>query len=170
MKTSVKTFFFLALSFFTSTLLLSQINDAKISPSPPGEAVNSISTVNSNVGYSVVIKGDDAVVTVQTLPVEMDKEHIYSISYTVRNTGTTTWKTGIYKLQISINASFASDNTKWLVPNVDIPNDVSPGGEVTITTNVTAWNDDGSYSFTAQMVRNDAPFGQTSSVTVVTIH
>ena len=170
MKTSVRTLFILALSFFTSTLLLSQVKDAKVSPSPPNKAVSSLSAVNSNVQYPVVNKGDDAVVTVLTLPVEMDKGNVYSVSYTVKNIGTTKWKTGICKLKISINASFASDNTRWLVPNVDIPGDVSPGGEVTITTNVTAWNDDGSYSFTAQMSRNDAPFGQTSSVTVVTIH
>ena len=170
MKTSVKTFFILAIYFFTATLLLSQDDKSKhVSPSPPGESVNS-TTTNTNTGISAIIKGDDAVVTAQTLPVEMDKEHVYSVSYTVRNTGTTTWKTGVCKLKISINASFVSDNNRWLVPNIDIPNNVAPGSEVTITTDVTAWNDNGAYSFTAQMVRNDASFGQTSSAIVVTIH
>jgi hypothetical protein len=167
MKTSAKTFIFLALYFFTATLLFSQDGSKKqISPSPPGESITSTTT---STGMSA-IKGDDAIVTALTLPVDMDKEHIYSVSYTVKNTGTSTWKTGICKLKISVNASFVSDNTRWLVPNIDLPNDVRPGSEVTITTDVTAWNDDGAYSFTAQMCRNDAPFGQTSSVTVVNIH
>ena len=35
---------------------------------------------------------DDAVISSQIVPIDMDKEHIYTLTYTVKNTGTTTWK------------------------------------------------------------------------------
>jgi len=152
MKTSIrtlKTFLFLAFYFFTTTLLLAQ---------------------KDTYSTTGVTSGDDSSVTVLKVPTDMEKEHIYNISYTVKNTGSTTWRTADYKLKISVTASNTTDNSRWLIPNVSLPNDISPGGEATITATVTAWNDDGNYTFTAQMVRNDAPFGQVSAPVIVNIH
>ena len=104
------------------------------------------------------------------VPADMDKEHIYTVSYTVKNTGTNTWKAGDYKLKISVMAADVTDNSRWLIPNVDIPNSIMPGAEATITTQLTAWNDTGNYTFTAQMSRNDKAFGQVSSPAVVYVH
>lgn len=100
----------------------------------------------------------------------MDVEHVYTLSYTVKNTGDATWKTGVYKLKVTVSATDVSKNNKWLVPSVDLPADVAPGGEVTFTFKVTAWNDDGTYSFQAQMGQNEIAFGQQSSSIAVNVH
>ena len=114
---------------------------------------------------------DDAVISSQIVPIDMDKEHIYTLTYTVKNTGTTTWNAADYKLKVYVSASSdIAENSRWLVPNVSISNNVLPGMETTVTTQVTAWNDNGNYSFTAQMGHNDAPFGKASDPVVVNVH
>ena len=118
----------------------------------------------------MISTGDNAVITSQTVPTDMDKEHVYTLQYTVKNTGSTTWTMGNYQLKIYVTSDQATDNSKWLIPSVDVPNDVAPGSEVVISTKVTAWVDDGNYSFSAQMSRNEAPFGEISQPVVVNIH
>src|SRR5258706_15199676 len=93
------------------------------------------------------VTANNAVFTAQKVPVSMDKEHVYTISYTVKNTGDNTWKTGDYKLKVTVTPSSDVLKNKWLIPNVDIPNDIAPGSEVTLTFKVTAWNEDGTYNF-----------------------
>lgn len=124
----------------------------------------SISTTNPSV------TSNNAVFTGQNVPVSMDVEHVYTLSYTVKNTGDVTWKTGDYKLKVTVTAMDVSKDNKWLVPSVDIPADVAPGGEVTITFKVTAWNDNGDYTFLAQMGKNETAFGQTSTSVTVNVH
>lgn len=119
---------------------------------------------------SANIKGDDAVITSQKVPESMDREHVYTAEYTVKNTGTTTWKTGIYQLKIYVTTSVVSDDLQWRIPNINIPNDVSPGSEVTLTTKVEVWHQNGDYTFTAQMSRSDTAFGTSSTPVTVNVH
>src|SRR4030095_11275550 len=101
---------------------------------------------------------DDAIITSQKIPESMDREHVYTAEYTVKNTGTTTWKTGIYQLKIYVTTSVVSDDLKWMIPNINIPNDVSPGSEVTLSTKIEVWHQNGDYTFTAQMSQSDKAF------------
>jgi hypothetical protein len=123
---------------------------------------------STSIGYKP--ENNNAVFTAQNVPTEMDVEHIYTLSYTAKNTGANTWNPSEYKLKVTVNATTASDNNIWLVPNVGLPNEVAPGGEVTFTFNVTAWNSDGTYNFLAQLMQNITPFGQASTPVSVNVH
>ena len=128
-------------------------------------AVNTLHAQNSKYGT------DDAVITSGVIPGDMDKEHIYTLTFTVKNTGTSTWKAGDYQLKVYVNASSdIAENSRWLIPNINIPANVAPGTETTVTTQVTAWNESGNYTFTAQMARNDQGFGKVSDPVIVNIH
>ena len=116
------------------------------------------------------IVSNNAAFTDQKVPTSMDKEHVYTISYTVKNTGDVIWKKGECKLKVTVTPSDISKDNKWLVPNTDLPNDVSPGSEVTLTFKVTAWNEDGTYSFQAQMMQNEVTFGSPSTAVSVNIN
>src|SRR4030095_387008 len=116
------------------------------------------------------ITADDAVFTSQKLPEDLDREHVYTFQYTVKNTGTTTWKIDIYQLKISVASSVFTGESVWLIPNINIPNDVSPGSEITISTKVEVWHVNGDYTFTAQMLHNDKPFGTASITVTINVH
>src|SRR5438067_1216899 len=99
MKTSIRTlriFLFLVFCFIAAPLLQAQNND--------------------NTQYPAVNTADDAVIMGMNVPADMDKEHVYTVSYTVKNTGSSTWKAGDYKLKISVMAADATDNSRWLIP------------------------------------------------------
>ena len=61
--------------------------------------------------------------------------NVYSVSVTMRNTGSTTWTAAqLYRL----GSQNAQDNTIWGLGRVLLPHDVAPGADVTFNFNVTA--------------------------------
>lgn len=85
----------------------------------------------------------------------------YNISVTFKNTGTTTWKSStLYRL----GTQDPQDNTIWIkTTRVSLPNDVSPGQEVTFKIAITAPAKEGIYSLRWRMVQDGvAWFGKYS--------
>ena len=59
----------------------------------------------------------------QNIPSEMETGLTYDVTVTMKNTGSTTWKPGEYKLKVSTKGA---DNTfnAWEVANVELSDDV----------------------------------------------
>jgi hypothetical protein len=53
---------------------------------------------------------------------------------TFMNVGTTVWKQGVFRL----GSQSPQDNTKWGTNRIDLPADISPGGQVALQLNLTA--------------------------------
>jgi hypothetical protein len=104
----------------------------------------------------------------QNVESEMEEGLTYDVRVTMRNSGSTTWNTGEYKLKVSTKGA---DNTLnlWKVANVELSNDIYPGSEVTFLFKVTAPFDEGVYNFQCQLVKDDTFFGQPSTNVVVNV-
>jgi hypothetical protein len=77
----------------------------------------------------------------------------YSVSVTMRNTGSTTWTEAA---QYRLSSRGPRDNTTWGINRVHLaPGDsVTPGEQVTFAFDVTAPSTPGSYSFSWSMVQD----------------
>ena len=83
----------------------------------------------------------------------------YDVSVTVKNTGTTTWKPGVYRL----GSQNPTDNSTWGFGRVDLPVNVLPGQQYQFAFRVTA-PAPGSYSMQWKMLEEYVQwFGGTSS-------
>jgi hypothetical protein len=104
----------------------------------------------------------------QKINSEMGAGLTYDMSVTMRNTGSTTWTTGDYKLKVTTTGA---DNTKnaWTVANVELSYDITPGSDVTFLFKVTAPMKDGVYNLQCQLARNDVFFGQPTTNVVVKV-
>jgi hypothetical protein len=67
----------------------------------------------------------------------------YSVSVTMRNSGSTTWTAGAYFL----GSQNPVGNLTWGVNQLSLPVSVAPGSDATFTFNVTAPSTAGTYSF-----------------------
>jgi heme/copper-type cytochrome/quinol oxidase subunit 2 len=99
----------------------------------------------------------------------MDAGQTYDVTVTMRNSGSTTWKTGDYKLKVSTKGA---DNVldSWAVANVELSNDINAGSDVTFSFKVTAPNKSGVYNFQCQLVKEGTFFGQPSTNVVVNVN
>lgn len=104
----------------------------------------------------------------QKVTSEMETGLTYDVMVTMKNSGTTTWKPGEYKLKVS---TLGADNTlnAWVVSNVELSDEVMPGSEVTFTFKVTAPNKAGVYNLQSQLVKDGTFFGQPSTNVVVNV-
>lgn len=111
---------------------------------------------------------NNAMFVSQTVQSEMETDLTYDVVVIMRNTGTTTWKPGEYKLKIS---TIGADNTNnaWSVANVELSDEVTSGSEVRFVFKVTAPNKSGVFNFQCQLVRNGTFFGQPSTNVVVNV-
>jgi hypothetical protein len=87
----------------------------------------------------------------------------------MKNTGSTTWKPGEYKLKVSTNGA---DNTlnAWAVANVELSSDVLSRSEVTFKFKVTAPGKSGVYNLQCQIVKDGVFFGQPSTNVVINVN
>jgi hypothetical protein len=105
----------------------------------------------------------------QNVPSEMDTKQTYDVIVIMKNNGTTTWKTGEFKLKV---ATKGGDNTvvaPWEVANVELSSDVYANSEVTFSFKVTAPENDGNYNFQCQMVKSGVYFGEPSTNIIVKV-
>ena len=105
----------------------------------------------------------------QNVPSEMDTKQTYDVIVIMKNNGTTTWKTGEFKLKV---ATKGGDNTvvaPWEVANVELSSDVYANSEVTFNFKVTAPENDGNYNFQCQMVKSGVYFGEPSTNVIVKV-
>jgi hypothetical protein len=103
----------------------------------------------------------------QQVPGKMDAGQTYDVIVIMKNTGTTTWNPGEYKLKISTKGA---DNTgNWSVANVELSGQVYSGSNVTFSFKVTAPDKSGYYNFQCQVVRNDEFFGEPSTNVIVNV-
>ena len=104
----------------------------------------------------------------QNIPSEMETGLTYDVIVTMKNTGSTTWKTGEYKLKVSTTGA---DNTlnAWSVANVELSNDILSRSEVTFSFKVTAPNKSGVYNLQSQIVKDGLFFGQPTTNVVVNV-
>lgn len=105
----------------------------------------------------------------QNVPAEMDTKQTYDVIVIMKNNGTTTWKTGEFKLKV---ATKGGDNTvvaPWEVANVELSSDVYANSEVTFNFKVTAPENDGNYNFQCQMVKSGVYFGEPSTNVIVKV-
>jgi hypothetical protein len=105
----------------------------------------------------------------QKVTSEMETGLTYDVIVTMKNTGSTTWKPGEYKLKVSTSGA---DNTlnAWVVANVELSDDVTPGSEVVFNFKVTAPNKSGVYNLQCQIVKDGTFFGQPTTNIVVNVN
>lgn len=87
----------------------------------------------------------------QSVPTSMTAGQSYSVSVTMRNSGSTTWTSDVYRL----GSQSPQDNTVWGFNRVYLPTGttVAPGYDYTFYFNVTAPATAGSYNFQWRMVQ-----------------
>ena len=109
----------------------------------------------------------------QTVPTTMTAGQTYGITMRLRNVGTTTWSPvnanacNTYRL----GSWNAQDNSTWGALRHEIPSTVAPGGEVTLSFNVTAPVTPGNYNFQRRVLYECVQwFGDASPNVVVTVN
>ncbi len=117
-----------------------------------------------NVAVQVVTPGAEFVS--QTVPSAMDPGQTYSVSVTMKNTGSTAWAPGSYKL----GSQNPQDNTTWGPSRAELAASVAPGNNGTFTFDVTAPSTPGSYDFQWRMVNSSFGwFGDPSTNVAVNV-
>ncbi|HWP44820.1 MAG TPA: NBR1-Ig-like domain-containing protein, partial [Blastocatellia bacterium] len=95
----------------------------------------------------------------QNVPASLTPGEIVSVSVTMRNSGTTTWSAGTYKL----GSQNPENNTIWGLNRVNLSSSVAPGADATFTFNITAPATEGTYNFQWRMVQDGVGFFGDSS-------
>ncbi len=96
-----------------------------------------------------------------TIPPELEPGEQFTVSITMKNTGSTTWsETNSYRL----GSQNPQDNNTWGTGRIVLPNDVDPGEQVTFTHTFTAPSVNGLYGFRWMMVQDGVEwFGDTTT-------
>jgi Putative Ig domain/Ig-like domain from next to BRCA1 gene len=102
-------------------------------------------TVNGTGGGGGGI--NDATFISQSVPASMNAGQTYSVSVTMRNSGSTTWAAGVYRL----GSQNPAGNLTWGVNQLSLPVSVAPGSGATFAFSVTAPSTPGAYSFQWRM-------------------
>ena len=111
---------------------------------------------------------DNATFISQSVPTSMTAGLSYNVSVTMRNSGTTTWTSDVYKL----GSQNPQDNTTWGTSRVYLPagTTVPPGSDYTFNFTVTAPSTAGNYNFQWQMVHEGVQwFGDLTPNVVVSV-
>ncbi|MFE6892023.1 patatin-like phospholipase family protein [Streptomyces sp. NPDC057694] len=78
---------------------------------------------------------NDAVFVTQSVPASVRAHDAFSATFTLRNTGTTTWRP---EEQYRLGTQAPQDNTVWGTGRADLPGPVAPGDEVTFSVSLKA--------------------------------
>jgi thermolysin len=111
---------------------------------------------------------DNATFVSQSVPTSMTAGQTYNVSVTMRNSGTTTWTSDVYKL----GSQNPQDNTRWGHSRVNLPagTTVAPGANHTFSFTVTAPTTAGSYNFQWKMVKDPGQwFGDLTTNVIVSV-
>jgi hypothetical protein len=109
---------------------------------------------------------NDASFVSQSVASSMTTGQSQSVTVTMKNTGTTTWTTGSYKL----GSQNPQDNNNWGLTRVSLSSPVSPNADATFTFNITAPVNPGNYNFQWRMIQEGVGnFGATSTNVVVQV-
>lgn len=108
---------------------------------------------------------DNATFVSQTAPTSMTVGQSSSVSVTMRNSGTTTWAAGTYKLASQNPAG----NSTWGLNQVALASPVAPGGQATFTFSVTAPATAGTYNFQWRLQNGATYFGSASTNLAVSV-
>lgn len=104
----------------------------------------------------------------QKMQSEMETGLTYDMIVVMKNTGSTTWIPGEYKLKVSTKGG---DNLgAWVVANVELSDAVNPGNEVTFSFKVTAPAKSGVYNLQCQLVRDGTFFGEPTTNVIVNVN
>jgi len=100
----------------------------------------------------------------QSFPTAMKTGHVYSVTITLKNTGTTTWTSANGYSLVPVNAN-------WNVTSVPLAaaDSITPGKSKTFTFNVTAPSKAGSFSSRWTMQRASTMFGSESNLVTVSV-
>ena len=102
---------------------------------------------------------DDAQFVAQDVPATMIAGAAYSVSVTLRNRGTTTWRTSTVGMEtIALGYKPLPTATLWGLNRVVLPGPVAPGATVTFNFTVSAPGVAGTYDFQWQAVKGPVGF------------
>jgi hypothetical protein len=119
--------------------------------------VGTFGTPSTNVAVSVTggtTSGNSAQFMSQSVPANWSPGQTYTVSITMKNTGTTTWSTSTYKL----GAQSPANNTSWGTSRATLSKNVPPGSLGTFTFTVTAPTATGNYNFQWEMIQEGGSF------------
>jgi uncharacterized membrane protein len=97
---------------------------------------------------------NDAAFVSQSVATSMTAGQSQAVSVTMRNTGTTTWAAGSYKL----GSQNPQDTMAWGLNRVTLGSSVAPGAQATFNFNITAPATAGTYNFQWRMLQDGAGF------------
>ena len=116
------------------------------------------------ISFTKLVGQNNAQFISQTVPATVGLNEVFNVSITFKNTGATTWTTnGLYRM----GSEAPRDNGTWGAGRIELPNDVSPGEEVTFSTSLTAPSSGDGYGtpFQWRMVQDGVEwFGEYSEV------
>jgi hypothetical protein len=99
----------------------------------------------------------------QTVPLSMIKGSTYPVSITMRNTGSSTWISGV-NCPFRLGTQNPQDNSIWGINRKDVPGSIAPGANATFNFNVTAPSAAGNYQFQWRMLQESVEwFGAATS-------
>lgn len=101
----------------------------------------------------------------QKLQSEMETGETYDATVIMKNTGSTTWLPGKFKLLVSTKGG---DNVgTWAVANVELSSDVYANSEVTFNFKVTAPVESGMYNLQCQLSKDGKFFGEPTTNIII---
>jgi hypothetical protein len=108
-----------------------------------GQIRDVLATMRSNASF-----------VTQNIPPSMVKSSTYRVSITMRNTGTSTWISGV-NCPFRLGSQNPQDNAVWGISRVDVPGRVAPGATATFSFDVTAPATTGIYHFQWRMLQEN---------------
>ncbi|HVF91463.1 MAG TPA: NBR1-Ig-like domain-containing protein, partial [Blastocatellia bacterium] len=107
---------------------------------------------------------EDAAFVSQSVPLSMNAGDTARVSIRMRNSGTTTWAVGSYKL----GSQNPGDNMNWGMNRVGLTASVAPGGSAIFTFDITAPSTGGAFNFQWRMYKETMGFfgGMSSNISV----
>lgn len=110
---------------------------------------------------------DNAAYLSQSTPGIMEPGKTYDVSISMKNTGSTTWQKGNYKLRLMNQTE--SISKLWGISDVDLGSNIAPNESVTFSFSVKAPETPGDYNLQYQIANGNAFFGEPTANIPVTV-
>ena len=118
-----------------------------------------LSAVEAQKLYSASNASDNSSVITHNIPAYLRTGEVYSVSITMRNTGTNMWNARDYHLALYTgDNSYPSD--VWGINTVDLPYSVSPSEKVIFNFNIKAPYTNGTFNCRWSMAKGNEYFGE----------
>ena len=115
---------------------------------------------------NIVVAADASQYVTSSVPTTANAGNDFSISYTMKNTGTTTWSAASLYSMLTLNPT---NNTNFGTNRLTITGSVAPGANYVFTRTVTAPVTPGTYNMQFQMNKNGTVFGQATPNTAIVV-